>query len=156
MMMNTLPSPDVLASLVSGVTETIFGMSFSVAASAVTEPWKDDDPWRTVFLPIAGVRPLVVAIAADKAGGQKLCGAMFSCPPTEVDVSMVEDSLRELVNIVAGQIKSVMGLDQALGLPRVLDQKVDRTLDGTSWQSATVRSKDAEVLVWVAITEKKI
>jgi CheY-specific phosphatase CheX len=42
---------------------------------------------------------------------------------------MIEDTLRELANITAGQVKRAMSLDQALGLPRILDGQ-------ESWSSA--------------------
>jgi len=146
-----LPSPEVLTQIVSRVTETMFGISFSLegadngGASAVPN-------WRTVVLPIPGVRALTVAIASDEPSSQMLGGAMFCCPREEVDMSMAEDSLRELVNIVAGQIKSVMGVDAALGLPRLLSA-TELPVDPKKWRSATIRGGGKELMVWVAVSE---
>ena len=146
-----IPGPDKLADLVSGVTETMFGMSFALAPPREHAPWKTEPPWRTVLLPIRGKRHITVAIAADEAGGRVLGSRMFSCDATTVDDSMIDDSLRELANIVAGQVKSVMGLDQALGLPSV--GHTDHRLDVSDWRAATLQSPAERIVVWVAVSE---
>lgn len=146
-----LPSPEVLAGIVSGITETMFGMSFVLADGASSDAPKIPT-WRTVVLPIPGRRPLSVAIASDEASGQTLGSAMFSCPVSEVDREMAEDSLRELVNIVAGQVKSAMGVDDALGLPKMLATG-EGAINSDKWRGATMRSGTREVMVWVAVSE---
>lgn len=146
-----LPTPEALAGIVSRVTETMFGMSFVLADRESSEKTKVPT-WRTVVLPIPGRRPLSVAIASDEASGQTLGSAMFSCPVHEVDREMAEDSLRELVNIVAGQVKSAMGVDDALGLPKMLST-AEGAINAEKWRGATMRSGTREVLVWVAVSE---
>jgi hypothetical protein len=44
---------------------------------------------------------------------------MFAIPREQVDSAMMNDSLCELLNMTAGLLKSVMALNQALGLPRI-------------------------------------
>jgi hypothetical protein len=147
-----LPDPEALAEIVTRVTETMFGMSFALTDLAA-EQRVAVPSWRTVVLPIPGQRPLSVAIASDEASGQTLSSAMFECPAAEVDLSMVEDSLCELVNIVAGQVKCVMGVDDALGLPKMLDT-ADGAIDPLTWRGATMRGCRGEVMVWVAVSER--
>ncbi len=151
--MAELPSSETLARLVSNITRTMFGMSFMLAAQERDGlPWLDAQPWRTLCLPIPGGRPLTVLIATDQQGALALGGAMFSCPPNEVDRAMVDDALGELVNIIAGQIKIALGLDQALGLPRVLEGAAG--VEGTqAWRSATLEGGSNKVMVWVAVME---
>ena len=152
-----VPGPEKLASLVSGVTQTMFGMSFRLAASRDVAPWRDDPPWTTVLLPIPGKQPVTIAIAADEAGGRVLGGQMFSCGPESLDPGMVDDSLRELANIVAGQVKSAMGLDQALGLPKLV--RADGKGEGLStqpWRTATLESGSTKIVVWVAVVESHV
>jgi hypothetical protein len=114
--MTSLPPPDKMASLVSGVTRMMLGLTFV----------PDDDKahrdltWRTAVLPIAGVRPLTVGLSSDQNGCSQLSAAMFACPRTDVDQTMMNDALCELVNMTAGLLKSVMSLNQALGLPKIL------------------------------------
>ena len=151
-----LPSPATLAALVTRVTETMIGMSLSVASDRpALVPWEEIPKWRTVLLPIPGKRHVTVAVAADEATGKVIGGRMFSVAPGEVDESMLVDTLCELANIIAGQVKSAMALDQALGLPQVLP--VGSGVDG-AWRSAVLSPGQGgggqEQLFWVAITEK--
>jgi hypothetical protein len=141
--MKDLPTPESLATLVSNITQVMLGMSFRLApADAAGLPWQSDTQWRVAVLPIAGRRPLTVAVASDTHGAALLGSAMFSCPAGAVDRSMADDSLRELTNIVAGQVKSVLstreGFDQ---------QKM------TGWRNATLKNNDKQVRVWIAIAE---
>ena len=149
--MNPLPSPETLAALVSSVTETMFGLSFSMEKSGPNVP---KDRWRAAVLPIPGKRPLTVAIASDQSSCATLGSAMFQCSPDAVDSSMMNDSLAELVNIVAGQIKSSLALDQALGLPKVIEPNEANWTPPEAWRSATVTRGDTRTVVWVAVTEQ--
>jgi hypothetical protein len=114
--MNPLPPPEKMASLVSGVTQTMLGLTF-VPDNAKGHR---DLSWRTAVLPIAGARPLTVGLSSDQHGCSCLSAAMFACSPDEVDQNMMNDALCELVNMTAGLLKSVMSLNQALGLPKIL------------------------------------
>jgi len=149
--MSELPNAESLAGMVSGVTRTMFGITFSLDGEAA-EPWQEQPTWRTVVLSINGRRPLTVAIASDKPGGEALGGVMFACAPDKVDATMIDDSLSELVNIIAGQVKSAMGLDAQLGLPSIVEKPDD--VHAPSWRSATLRRDGGDaVRVWVAIRE---
>jgi len=106
-----------MASLVSGVTETMLGLTFVPDEATVPPP---DLVWRTAVLPIAGARPITVGLSSDETGCSKLSAAMFACGAEEVDQTMMNDSLCELVNMTAGLLKSAMSLDQALGLPKIV------------------------------------
>ncbi len=117
--MNPLPPPEKMASLVSGVTQTMLGLTFVPDDAAALPP--RNLVWRTAVLPIAGARPLTVGLSSDQAGCSQLSAAMFSVDPNEVDQAMMNDSLCELVNMTAGLLKSTMALDQALGLPKILE-----------------------------------
>lgn len=77
--------------------------------------------WRTAVLPIPGARPYSVALSSDRRGCAALASAMLGMDEDSLDVAMIDDFMRELLNMTAGQIKLELSLDQALGLPRVLD-----------------------------------
>jgi hypothetical protein len=146
-----LPTPEILATLVSNVTETMFGLRFELEQGA---PNASRERWRAALLPIAGPRPLTVAIATDEQSCVSLGGAMFSCAPGAVDSSMIDDTLTELVNIVAGQVKAVLSLDQPLGLPRIVDPNSAAWAPLDHWRSATLTRGGVRSLVWVAVTER--
>jgi hypothetical protein len=105
-----------MASLVSGVTKTMCGLTFEPDARADTSALR----WRTAVLPIPGERPLTVGLSSDESGIGELSAAMFAVPRDQVDSSMMNDSLCELVNMTAGLLKSVLSLNQQLGLPKIL------------------------------------
>lgn len=163
--MSNLPTTEKLADLVSDVTNSMFGKSFGLAHD-VAEPAivEDSSPaWRTMFLPLKGSQELLVAIASDEPSGKELCGAMFGCSLDEADGSMVDDALGELVNILAGQLKTCMGIDHKLGLPSTLQTApawVHRHFaekgQSANWRTAWLRDKTgSEVKIWVAISECK-
>jgi hypothetical protein len=110
-----LPS-DRLARSVSRVTTTMLGKTFRVAVPVTQVAF-----WRTVALPIPGARPITVALSSDRRGCAALASAMLGMDEDELGVEMIDDFMRELLNMTAGQIKVELSLDQALGLPRVLD-----------------------------------
>jgi len=151
----TYPSPEDLAKLVSQVTQTMFGMAFSLAPVA-QGPASDQADWHTVVLPIPGAHPVTVAIAADRQAAAVIGGHMFSVGPDVIDDSMIDDAVAELANIVAGQVKAAMSLDQALGLPEVLRKEQKQRLALGPWREATLTSGSARTLVWVAVSAAKI
>ncbi len=117
--MPTLPPPDKMAAVVSGVTETMLGLTF--------RPDPEDAPWshlvwRAAVLPIPGAFPLTVGLSSDKPGCEALSSKMFQMPTAEVSDEMLSDALCELVNMTAGLLKSHLKLEQALGLPKVMPE----------------------------------
>jgi len=114
--MSELIPSDRLARSVSRVTSAMMGRTFRVAA--VQSPVV---LWRTVVLPIPGKRPVTVALSSDRSGCAALASAMLGMAEDDIGVDMIDDFMRELLNMTAGQIKAELSLDQALGLPRVRD-----------------------------------
>jgi CheY-specific phosphatase CheX len=110
-----IPS-DRIARSVSRVTSRMLGLTFQVTVSTLPI-----ERWRTVALPIPGSRPVTIAISSDRHGCAALASAMLGMDEDELAVEMIDDFMRELVNMTAGQIKSELSLDQALGLPKMFD-----------------------------------
>lgn len=115
--MKQLPSSDKLAALVSNVTQTMLGISFEAAPESPAHP---SLCWRTAVMLVDGARPITVGLSSSQDGCNSLAAAMFSCEADTVDSSMVNDALRELVNMTAGLLRSEMALDQALTLPKIV------------------------------------
>jgi len=145
------PNPQALAALVSNVTQTMLGISFAARdpGSLVRES-PIDLGWRTAMLPIPGPRPITIALSSNKESCAALGAAMFSCPEGEVDSLMMDDSLNELVNMTAGQIKSTLAIDQALGLPKIVgESELKRIGNETQWKSVALRAGAVELVVWI-------
>lgn len=106
-----------MASVVSGVTETMLGLTFRATTGG--QPW-NELVWRAAVLPIPGARPITVGLSSDETGCTALAAKMFQLEPGDVADDMLSDALCELVNMTAGLLKSNLRLEQALGLPRVV------------------------------------
>ena len=126
------------------------GLSFNPAGDdAISQ-----SPWRTAALPIKGEKikgpPITVAIGADEPGCFALASGLLQMAPNELDPGMVEDSLRELVNMVAGHIKRAMAVDMALGLPEIIPfAEVEKRMKGTGGQRVAVSAGRVSLTVWV-------
>ena len=113
--MSGLPDSATLARLVSNVTETICGTKFAPADDRARG---QSICGRMVLLPISGPRDITVVLSCDAAGGQALGSALRGCPPDQLTKPMIDDAIKELLNMVAGQIQIALDIDQPLGLPR--------------------------------------
>jgi hypothetical protein len=144
--MIALPPPDKLAALVSSVTETMCGLSFSPTGA----PQPLSGQWRTAALNIEGKKPIVVALSADPASCSAIGAAMFGCPADTIDVGMMEDVLRELVNMTAGQIKRVLALDEALGLPRIVTETdLMKAVDPPQVCNTPLSAGGVKLVLWI-------
>jgi hypothetical protein len=147
--MTALPTPDKLAELVSTVTTTMLGLTFHADADAARLPRLS---WRTAVLPIPGRSPITVGLSSDESGCAALSSAMFACGAGEVDASMIDDSLCELVNMTAGLVKATMSLDQALGLPRVIGSSSRGDAPGPkggTGQSVVLKADQVGLILWI-------
>jgi hypothetical protein len=117
MSMSYLPDAETLAGLVSNVTKTMCGLSFAVADPALRS---DIEYWRMAILHVGGARPWRVALISDRDGCTALGAALCGAEPDMLDEGMIEDALRELLNMAAGQIKNMLSPLETLGLPKII------------------------------------
>lgn len=144
----TLSSPALtderVATLVSGVTDKLIGLRFALAPRGEVP---GSHCWRAAVLDV-GDPTLTVALSSDQRGCTALGAAFFDVTTAAVNAAIINDSLAELVNITAGQLKMALRLDKALGLPRVVDRP-ERPSAGR-WRVIRLRAEGAlEILVWI-------
>ena len=146
--MSALPDATTLATLVSNVTSTMCGISFHPADPVTPNPALF---WRVAILPIDGRRPLCVALSSDEPGCTALGAALLGFAPDELDASMIDDSLCELLNMAAGQIKAALSLDQALGLPKIVAaNELSPAAEAAVRSGVLLRSRGtADLLIWI-------
>jgi hypothetical protein len=145
-MRTTFPPQDRLAELVTGVTETMFGISFRPVSYEDAGPWR----WRTAILPIPGKFPMTIGLSSDEPGCAALGSAMFACDRQKLDAVMMNDALCELVNMTAGVLKTAMDLDQTLGLPKILESERDtRWLVDLGWPPVALKADGLGLLLWL-------
>jgi hypothetical protein len=142
-MSNLIPT-ERLAQSISRVTTMMLGKTF--------RPTEVRPPalWRTAILPIPGPRPITIALSSDRRGCAALAAAMLSSDADDLVDAEIDDFLRELLNMAAGQIKSELKLDQALGLPRVVDGP--SMFDNRPWAHHVLDSDSIHLVVSLADT----
>lgn len=142
--MSPMPPRDALVRAVSHVTSTMLG--FTVAPAPGDRP-VDQLMWRSAVLSIPGHQPVSVALSSNQSGCTALSAAMFACDPESLDPSMIDDSLCELVNMTAGQIRLLMALDQALGLPHVGSGSSADAVHDDGWTRLVLSSGPVELVL---------
>jgi hypothetical protein len=103
-----------LVALVSDVTTSICGIKFSLSTPSAAEAWI------AATLPIKGGSPITVGLSSDETCSRAMAAGMLQMSPADLDRPLIEDTLREILNMVAGQVKTALSLDQALGLPIIV------------------------------------
>lgn len=101
--------------MVNSVTTTMMDVKFALAPRTQMV-----EAFRRAVLPIPGPVPVSVVVTGDESSCKKLGARLFSLSAAQVDVLLMEEMLRELANITAGQVKRAMSIDAALGLPRIV------------------------------------
>lgn len=144
--MSILPPPETMASVVSGVTQTMLGITFS--ADIQGRPW-NELVWRGAVLPIDGEYPLTVGLSSDQHGCTALAAAMFQVPESELSDDMLSDSLCELVNMTAGLLKSRLRLEQLLGLPRIVPAGQPPVPPPADADRVVMRADQLGLVLWV-------
>lgn len=100
-----------LVALVSDVTAAICGIKFSLSTPSAAESWI------AASLAIKGGSSVTVSLSSDERSSRAIAAGMLQMSPADLDKPLIEDTLREILNMVAGKVKHALSLDQALGLP---------------------------------------
>lgn len=137
-----------LAGMVSDAAVTMLGSAFQV--SHVLE--MDGDRAARTALITVGDGTLTVGLSCDRRGLEILCSAFMAGTGVKVDDALMDDALRELTNMTAGQIKRTMCPNQLLGLPRMVDGSHPTPLDhagGGGWRQVRLRATTVEMVLWL-------
>ena len=146
----SLPGAEAVARLVNVVTGTMFGVHFRVAGP--TDVGRTEI-FRAAELLLGGDRPLRVAVGADEQSCRALAVAFFGCAPAAADDSMIDDALRELANMAAGQIKSAVAPDEELTVPRIVAAGCFvRVEEGSEARDVVLHAR--EMALFLCITRK--
>ena len=157
--MSRLPSPEDLAKLVSYVFDVMLTLRCELVGR---RPVRDGETardrlqglaWRTAVLPIDGTQPLTVALSSDERGCLALGAALFACAQTSVDSEMIDDTLRELVNMIGGQVRSAVAKEHSLGLARIdtsFNFAANRCPDSLPHECVVLRAGSVELAVQVS------
>ena len=144
--MKPLPDHQSLAALVSKVTQPMLGIG-----CVASHGYRPEEFYCTAVLPIPGQKEgVVLALSSSQAGCVRLGSAMFSVEEDEVDDSIISDTLSELANMAAGQLKGMLGLTQALGLPRILTETELSARADNGWSHYPLMAGEVSLIVSVS------
>lgn len=105
----------------------------------------------TAVVTVPGPVPITIALSSSDHGVRALTCALITAEPPDVDASMLGDTMGELANMLAGQIKAVLNLHQSLSLPKILGRgELAWSLDSDSWQHIPVKTGDTHVLLSIS------
>jgi CheY-specific phosphatase CheX len=146
--MVAIPDEDTLVGIFHNITNTMLGMDAKRSAQVATLQQQKDLLYCTGVLPMPGPTPITVAVSSDLQGSSQLASALFAVEPTDVEIDMVSDTMAELSNMFAGQLKGFLNLSQNLGLPKVFTKgEFEDALADTRWKHIPVDAGGARVLV---------
>jgi hypothetical protein len=111
-----LPDARTLAALVSKVTDTMCGTSFVPAGDPLARG--ESLCGTMVLLPLLGERNISIVLACDARAGRALACSLLGSAANQITPDLVDEAVRELLNMIAGQVTAAMHIDQVLGLPR--------------------------------------
>ena len=145
-----LPDDDGLVGVFNNITSTMLMMDSDVELSVSSEAM-GSRLYCTAVLGMPGPSPITVAVSSDEEGASSLACALFALEHHELEESMLSDTMAELSNMFAGQLKGSLNLQQSLGLPKVLQlQQFLPALSEDTWHHIAVKTGDAQVLLSVS------
>ena len=148
--MSKLPDCQTLAALVSNVTRTMCEVTF-VPGDAMERG--ESICRQMVMIPLRGDPNIVVVVASDTRGSRALGSAFFGCDEKDLTQAMVDDSISELLNMVAGQISAALQLDLQLGLPRRTTLAEIIAASGAGVDNAVLFRSEGKVDLWLWVFE---
>ncbi len=75
----------------------------------------------TAWVRIIGSQNITLILKCPESLAHKAAAAMFDCKPEAADPEQVKDSLKEIVNILAGNVKGMMTKYHFLSMPSVCE-----------------------------------
>ncbi|RYF47012.1 MAG: hypothetical protein EOO38_12995 [Cytophagaceae bacterium] len=84
--------------------------------------------------------------------GVQLTGKILHCSEAEVEADVIGDAIGELVNVVAGQVKSFLGTSHVIGLPRDFNPASEKEdAKNLPWQGRLYHSPAGTIHLWLGI-----
>ena len=95
-------------------------------------------------------------VSSDTRGSRALGSAFFGCDEKDLTQAMVDDSISELLNMVAGQISAALQSDLALGLPRRTTLAEIITASGSGVENAALFRSEGKIDLWLWVFETHV
>ncbi|MBT6177886.1 MAG: hypothetical protein HOI23_11620 [Deltaproteobacteria bacterium] len=146
--MVTIPDNETLIGVFHNITSTMLSLDSQSCSATQTNEQKKDLLYCTGVLAMPGPTPITVAVSSDLQGCTQLASALFALEPTDVEIDMIGDTMAELSNMFAGQLKGFLNLSQNLGLPKVLTKgEFSDSIDDDRWRHMPVQLGSSKLLL---------
>jgi len=114
---------------INQITSDIWTSTLGLSAQAVDVPWEGQSKERSLIgcIQVTGDWEGAVTLYCSEGLANKATAVMFDMAPEEITDAEVHDTLGELTNMTAGNIKSLLPGDCRISLPSVaegIDYKV--------------------------------
>lgn len=145
-----LPTPEALAEAVNETVQALHGFEASMIGECEHAVPLYSDAAPTIVIPLIGGPLLLIAVHASHSSGMAFASTLFNCDQADTNADMLEDALRELCNIVAGQVKEMIAPRHEIGLP-------SRLAEADTWQelrqASGVRLNVAQAQINIVVGE---
>ena len=146
--MVAIPDNDTLIGVFHNITSTMLSFDSQSCTAIQTAEQKKELLYCTGVLAMPGPTPITVAVSSDLQGCTQLASALFAVEPTDVEIDMIGDTMAELSNMFAGQLKGFLNLSQNLGLPKVFTQgEFGESVDDGRWRHMPVELGNSRLLL---------
>ena len=146
--MNEMLDKDTLGAIATEAAAAMFSLQLEPTtesdADAMNRPGR-----HTVVLRLHGVPAIFLSLGCDREAGAEIAHTIFEVSVDQTDDAMIDDALRELANIFAGQVKSMLAPDHEIGLPRVQHDAV--ALTAHDWHGVSMRIGASEQCLDLAV-----
>jgi chemotaxis protein CheX len=112
---------EVSAEIVNNIVESIFETMMDIRVSQGDIPWRPASDRVTASITLEGDSQGAVSLECNRNQACQFAGRFLSMDPPAAMDDDVRDMLGELVNMIGGNIKSVMASNARLSMPCVID-----------------------------------
>ena len=110
---------ELMSSLLVGVSECLFGFAMQPSADMDESELR----WRAAALDIPGAKDMRIYLSTDRESAELLSMGMLHLEREQLELGLIEDVLRELLNMVGGHLKAALTIDEPLALPEIVSEE---------------------------------
>jgi hypothetical protein len=139
---------EVLGTIATEAAAAMFSLQLE-AVDAAGDAQFSRSGRHSVMLRLHGAPAIFVGLACDDVAGIAIASTIFEVDPQQVNEAMIDDALRELANIFAGQVKSMLAPEHQIGLPRI--QSDPKTFADREWHGVSLRIGESDQVLDLAV-----
>lgn len=123
--MTTKSKPQIQPDELAQIVESVFGSMMGLQASQSDLPWSTDGDLLTAAVHLAGDWNGAVLLECSGQQACRFAGRFLSIDPPDTVDDVVRDVLRELANMIGGNLKCALMRGIRLSIPRMAEDGGD-------------------------------